>query len=114
METVEKICLDLNIKFDEQDLQDWGIIHSNQNRVQEFISYYKNHNLSEISQYYLFELIVASYNDALLEKLVNENVEKVFINLITESSVNLKTNIIKDYWGRIYNEENFPVGKYFK
>jgi len=108
---IEKICLDLNIKFDKSNIQDWGIIHSDANRVEEFLSFYKNANLNEYMQYYVFELIVASYNDAMLKELTNQDLQNSFLDIVSKSSTNKKLDIINDYWRRICNEEEFPVGK---
>lgn len=108
-EILKTISRELNLNY---ELQDWGIINANPYRVKEFILYYDNVKKTNNSKYELFELIVASFNELVLE---NKN-EKVINDFFTEFiKKNLKHPFIDilNYWSKIYNEEEFPVAKYF-
>jgi hypothetical protein len=110
-EALKKVCKHLKIEFDKDDMQDWGIVNSNPARVAEFIDYYKKTELDDETRFHVFELIVASYNDAILGRLAKGQVKADFLQVIKESHDTPKLKIVRDYWKEIYNKENFPVGK---
>lgn len=110
-EALKKVCKHLKIEFDKDDMQDWGIVNSNPARVGEFIDYYKKTELDDATRFHVFELIVASYNDAILGRLTKGQVKADFAQLVTESHSIPQLKIVRDYWKEIYNKENFPVGK---
>ena len=86
-------------------------MYSDPKRVKEFITYFLNTDLDKYTQYHVFELIVASYNDAILENLDNEMLKAAFGEAVNKSNTNPNLDILKNYWRRIYNEDEFPVGK---
>jgi len=100
---------DLGLTFEEQD---WGIINSDELRVKEFIDYFnKNYKTkSNTFKYYMFELIVASFNDAIIEKKTEE-IETVFKDFVDSHKNEEVYQSIFSYWIRIRDDE-FPVGEY--
>jgi hypothetical protein len=109
-EKIKKVCIDLGIKYDVND-QDWGIMYSDAKRLDEFMAYYNTTELDDYQQFNVFELIVASYNDAILEGGVNKSQKDIFSHILNKTTSNKKLDIVKDYWRRISNNEEFPVGK---
>jgi hypothetical protein len=107
---LDKMCNDLNIQYDRSDTQDWGIINADAKRVEEFINYYVKNKLHRTQQYSLFELIIASYNETLLQKIDTETLNKIFLEFINNYK-NETLNGVIEYWKSIYDEDNFPVGK---
>ncbi|MEB0262534.1 MULTISPECIES: hypothetical protein [unclassified Mucilaginibacter] len=110
-ESLKKVCKALKIEFDPGDMQDWGIVNSDPTRVAEFIKYYKSVDLDEETKFHVFELVVASYNDAILGRLAKGQAKADFLEIIKESHSVPRLKIVRDYWKEIYNKENFPVGK---
>ncbi|ALR31265.1 hypothetical protein ATE47_12360 [Chryseobacterium sp. IHB B 17019] len=109
LEIIKKISSELNLQYETQD---WGIINADPNRVREFISYYNKSDCPNIIKYELFELIIASFNELILEgkneKLIND-----FFTDFINNNLTLPFTDILDYWNNIYNKEEFPVAKYF-
>lgn len=107
-EILRTISRELNLDYEPQD---WGIINADPCRVKEFILYYNNLK-TNFSKYELFELIVASFNELVLENKNEKEINDFFFEFIKK---NLKHPFIDilNYWNKIYNEEEFPVAKYF-
>ena len=102
--------------FDDQAFsganQDWGLINGSPGRMEEFIEYFTTRkSLSKIARYRLFELIIASFNEDLLEGSVTKEKQLLFKQFIQSHSSNPFFKPILSYWKRITNEEEFPVGK---
>ena len=109
---LKSVSEELNLSFETQD---WGIINANPHRIEEFIGYFAQHDyLPKEVKYPFFDLIVASFNDAILESLVNKENESLFKEFIKKHSIDELYKPILDYWKRITNEEEFPVGKLLK
>jgi hypothetical protein len=107
---LEEMCNDLGIQYHRFEAQDWGIINADAKRVEEFINYFVENTLHKTQQFQLFELIMASYNEAMLERIDTDALEKVFLEFV--SAYNNETlDIIGEHWKSIYDEESFPVGK---
>lgn len=108
-EMLKTISRELNLNYEPQD---WGIINSDPNRVKEFILYYDNLTTINYSKYELFELIIASFNELVLENKNEKEINDFFVDFIKK---NLKHPFIDilNYWSKIYNEQEFPVAKYF-
>lgn len=106
---LKEICNDLNLPFDLLDVQDWGIIHADALRTEEFLNYYHEKSLNQAIQHYVFELIVASYNDAILIGVNNSYIEKSFLSVIDQSCDPMSL-LIKEYWQNIVSKDEFPVG----
>jgi len=106
LKTVSK---ELGIDFEEQD---WGIINASPYRINEFIEYFNsNASFPETIKYQLFELIIASCNEAILEKSLTSQQESIFMKFIQNNSDNTNLKSIIDYWKKIADIEEFPVGK---
>ncbi|MBK0378356.1 hypothetical protein [Mucilaginibacter segetis] len=110
-ETLKQVCKDLKIEFDKDDMQDWGIVNSDPKRVAEFINYYKNNELEDGAKFHVFELIVASYNDAVLARLVKGELKEDFLEVVSNSHNTPGLKIVRDYWKEIYDRKTFPVGR---
>lgn len=108
-EILKQISLELNLAYEPQD---WGIINADPNRVKEFISFYNDLNYQDSIKYELFELIIASFNDLILEKKNEEVENNLFLNFI-KNNLSLPFINILDYWSKICNNDEFPVAKYF-
>ena len=101
----------LNLIFEPQD---WGIINSSSSRTIEFIMFYENSIMSEHLKYDFFELIIASYNDLILDN--PKSIEKtriVFKNFIVKYSDHEPMKIALSYWKNLEGPE-FPVSQYLK
>ena len=107
---LEEMCNDLGIDYDRYDAQDWGIINADAKRVEEFINYFMENTLHRTQQFQVFELIMASYNEAMLERIDTEVLKKIFLEFVSIYN-NEKLDIIVKYWKSIYDEEIFQLGK---
>jgi hypothetical protein len=65
MELLKQVSEELELSFETQD---WGIINSSSDRVHEFIQYFEDNKMENSIKYELFELVIASFNDAIIEK----------------------------------------------
>lgn len=114
MKTLESVAKDLNIPYSKYD-QDWGIEYADANRVAAFIDY-ANENMpisNNTALFYLFELIVASFNEALLEQKA-AGIEEKFMTFIHKHKHKTLFHTIFTYWIRIRDLEEFPVGYYLR
>ncbi|WP_422350082.1 hypothetical protein [Flagellimonas sp.] len=106
-ELLKKASADLGLNFETQD---WGIINSSSSRILDFMDYFhscKHENQS--IQYELFDLIVASFNDAIVEDKSNFKLVKTFVDFIANNHNNELFAPILDYWRGIRNQD-YPVG----
>lgn len=107
---LDKVAQELDLTPSMQ--HSWGIINSSSIRVDEFIDYFnKKAYLIEMFKYDIVELILQSYNDAILDNITNSELETKFLNFIKKSTYKKDETdiIILDYWRGIKDEE-FPVG----
>lgn len=108
--SLKKISKELNLDFETQD---WGIINSSPERLIEFIDYFKENVLFDNqTKYEIFDLIIASFNDGLVENKFKISTIKLFVDFIYEYSPNETFKPILDYWKSIKNEE-YPVSYFF-
>lgn len=110
LKLLEKFSLDLKVSFETQD---WGIINADKDRVVEFILYFENKvSSAETIRFNLFELVIASFNEKILEEnSIEPSIQQMFVTFINKYSHEFES--ITEYWKRIYDEEDFPVGKFF-
>jgi len=109
IDLLEIISNKLGLNFIEQD---WGIINESSDRLEEFIEYFNTHkSFPETIKYQLFELIIASYNEALLKNTVTTKRELLFKKFIQQHSSNPTFKPIVSYWKKIMNKEDFSVGR---
>lgn len=106
-EAIESLNKNLSLPSTGME-QDWEIELSNSNRIEEFVSFYKNSSLNEGEKKALMSLIVASYDDYLNEKHIsNEMFEREIKELLTIDKY-LFTELL-GYWSLIgeSNSENY-------
>ncbi|KUJ60743.1 hypothetical protein AR687_17115 [Flavobacteriaceae bacterium CRH] len=105
---MEIISNELLLSFETQD---WGIINADSKRVKEFIIYWNDKIVVDASvRIEFFELIIASYNDALLDCIIKEKEKSLFINFLSENIKNTDYRLIIDYWIKIKSNVDYPVG----
>lgn len=106
-----KACGDLNIYCDNRH-QDWGIEYADAKRVDEFMDYFTNNIINEHLQVDLFELIIASYNDAIVAGINNKQLQDKFLKVVNEvCKKNNNLIFIRDHWVENSDDDMFPVGK---
>jgi len=95
----------LNLIFESQD---WGIINADSNRFEEFLLFYENNPDLHITQkYHLFELIIASYNEALIEDTVEfKKLDDFKRFLLKYKDVH---NELIEYWTSLNASDEFPI-----
>lgn len=104
-ELVIELCDALALKYEAQD---WGIVNADATRVEEFIRYYETTRLEETQAYEVFELILASLNAALDEKLAIAPSTWMFVE---RPGKVFPAQI--DYWSSL-SETEFPIGKHLR
>ncbi len=105
---IKEVSEDLHLNFETQD---WGIINSNPSRLKEFIDY--RLSLKQIStslRYELLELIIASFNEAMLENSINSDLENELQKVLDLDAEICETVI--QYWKSIYDKTTYLVGEY--
>jgi len=110
-EALKQVCKDLNIEFDESDMNDWGIVNSDPARVGEFMKYYKTTGLDDQIRFHVFELILSSYNDAILGRKLNQQLKADFAGIVVESRTLPSLKVVREYWKEIYDRKDFPIGR---
>ena len=88
------------------EVQDWGIINADAQRLCEFISYYKRNKMERTQAYQVFELILASFNEKLQEEATSSDELRTFI---TQHGKDFPDQI--EYWKDLKNDEEFPIAK---
>ncbi len=80
IKTLKEVSKELNLDF----TSDWGIINQDVDRVKEFIVYFnKNKDLLDSgTQLDYIELVIASFNEALVENKVDNELEFLFKEFI--------------------------------
>ncbi len=94
------------------DTSDWGIINADAKRVNEFIEFLdRNSTLDKSTKFEFVELIIASMNEAILQKLDTADVRSNFLEYIKRiESDNYYSSSI-GYWKSLNSNEDFPVSK---
>lgn len=108
VEELKQLSEELNLEFEAQD---WGIINSDPERVVEFIDFYVSK--SEIypdCKYELIELVIASYNDALVENSATDALDVKFVDFLRLIKNEIYSQSIVSYWMKLDSEE-FPVSR---
>ncbi|GGH61392.1 hypothetical protein GCM10008014_36780 [Paenibacillus silvae] len=83
--------------------QDWEYEVSDSSRIKEFMYLYENIELNKDEQFALMTVIVSSYNDALEEGKIDEEIqEKILFFLFNESDIH--RNIILE-WAMLDEED---------
>lgn len=95
-EIIEQLSKELSLPFKGVE-QDWDIELSDYKRVDEFISYYNENDLSDELKYAAMSIILASYDDFLNEKELDRDYRWYEIKEILKSEEVLFRGLI-EYW----------------
>lgn len=101
-EIIKQLSKSLSLPFTGTE-QDWEIEMANSNRINDFLKYYQQNNLSSDEKVALMSLILASYEDFLNENNLKIDVRWNQIKSILESERVIFVDLI-DYW--ILDNEN--------
>ena len=106
-ETIEQLSNDLLLPFTGLE-QDWDIEMANSNRLDDFLRFYQENNLSRDKKTALMSLIVASYEDFLNENNIEIDKRWNDIRFILESERMIFLDLI-NYWSlsNEVEEDNF-------
>lgn len=108
MLTLKEVTQELNLQYEPQD---WGIVNAAAGRLNEFLTYYQEkRELDSNANYCLFELLIASFNEALLEGELDEMNKMRILKFISARKGNNLFEPIFSYWRRIGNTNEYPVG----
>ena len=106
-ELLRSMSTELSLQFEPQD---WGIFNADPNRLEEFLSFYENnHSLHLTQKYHLCELIIASFNEAMIEKRAPQKVLNKFIRFV--SSIKKVHSAQIQYWSSLEASDEFPVAQ---
>jgi len=87
--------------------QDWGICNADARRVAEFIRICRTRKLTRTQQYEMGELVLASMNEALLDRIEDEGLVSEFQDFLTRDLDGLPEEI--RYWASLSDVEEFPL-----
>ncbi len=96
-----EICDELGLTFEGQD---WGIINSDPSRFAEFIDYYESREMDKRQAYQVFELVLASMNDAMLE---GRDIRTEILTFRNAHGRDFPEQV--EYWSKLANHEEFPI-----
>ncbi len=99
----------LLLDFEEQD---WGIINANAERLKEFINVYNTWHLSKTQKFEMFELVLASMNEALEEGVEESDVAKKLLNFLKKHGREFPEQV--NYWAELNDYREFPLSKVLK
>jgi len=94
----------LGLRFQTQD---WGILNSDPDRLEEFVRFYETTDLAPTQRYELGDLVLASANDALVKQELDENRLQELAAFIARNRASLQTRI--DYWAGLAGDSEFPI-----
>jgi hypothetical protein len=109
LEQIKHLAEQLNLSFETQD---WGIINATAHRTEEFIDYFNANHLSDAMKYQLLELILASFNEALLEGTTHQAVADKLAGLHSNHAGNETLKPLFTYWKNL--GEEFPVSGWLR
>lgn len=108
-ELLRELSERLGLRFETQD---WGILNSDPDRVEEFARFYETADLAPTQQYELGDLVLASANDALVKQMLDENRLRELEAFITRNRDSLQAQI--NYWAGLDSEVEFPIAAVLK
>ncbi|MEF2279980.1 hypothetical protein V3W47_16935 [Deinococcus sp. YIM 134068] len=110
---------DLGLPYDEND-QDWGIMYADHTRLPEFIAYYRERS-AEFNwgqRYDVGELILASANDAIVERHPHGDLLPTIFELLVADQDHPATRMLLEYWSSLHSDpeaigadEVFPISR---
>lgn len=106
---LEILSESLGLVFEEQD---WGIINADGRRLNEFIDLYVNASLPETTRYQMFELILASANDALEQGIEPDITANTLVAFIDVHECDFPEQV--KYWSELSDEVEFPIVKHLE
>ncbi|MFA7379433.1 MAG: hypothetical protein WC150_03160 [Bacteroidia bacterium] len=95
-EIIEQLSKELSLPYKGIE-QDWDIELADNKRVDEFISYYNENDLSDELKYATMSIILASYDDFLNDKELDRDYKWNEIKEILKSEKEVFSNLI-EYW----------------
>lgn len=114
-EAMAKVSKDLRLPF-HKHMYDWDIEVSDINRIDEFLKYYKDNDLSLEERRVMVALVIASFDFYLIE--VSENGNKLWDSIIEVMKDDiLLFDGIREYWTmkhEVYEGGEFDVAKYLR
>lgn len=84
--------------------QDWDIEMADPERLDYFLDYFQNHNLSDDEKVLLLSLILASYDDYLNQNVINIDSKWSIIENIVKENRTIYSEVL-DYWA-LKNNDN--------
>jgi len=108
-ELLRELSERLGLRFQTQD---WGILNSDPDRLEEFVHFYETADLAPTQRYELGALVLASANDALVKQDLDENRLQQLEAFIARNRASLQTHI--DYWAGLARELEFPIAGVLK
>ena len=104
-ELLQVLSEKLHLNFESQD---WGIINADSNRFKEFLAFYENNpDLHSTEKYHLFELIIASFNEAMIDNnFEQKDMDKFRKFLLEYKDVHIE---LVEYWSSLVESDEFPV-----
>jgi len=98
-EIMQQLSMQLSLPYTGKE-QDWDLEMANSNRIEEFIKFYKEANLSDEKKVAIMSLILASYDDLLNKKNLkcDEKWNAIKFELTSQKKI-FKTLI--DYWSLV-------------
>ncbi|TDR17587.1 hypothetical protein [Marinicella litoralis] len=106
LELLKNLSNQLSLSYEPQD---WGIINADSSRFIEFNKYYCDSNLESCEKYQIEELIIASFNEVLLNNMQTYESLSVFFGFLNKA----EHKVVLDYWQSL-NEDEFPVARIIK
>lgn len=106
-ELLKELSAKLNVEYETQD---WGIINADPDRAEEFLEFYENNSyLDDKQKFQLCELIIASFNEVMIDGKVSETDLKRLRKFILKVK-NSYPEVI-EYWTSLDDYEEFPIAK---
>ena len=103
---LKELNLALGLQYEEQD---WGIINADPGRYSEFLRYLMQHKeLANTQRHELAELIVASFNEKLLENEVTDVEMARFKGFLSDHR---EFGDLFRYWRSLEDSDEFPVAE---
>lgn len=95
-ETIERLCKELSLPYKGNE-QDWDIELADKNRVDEFISFYNDNDLSIDMRYGTMSILLASYDDLLDDTGIDRDYRWREIETMLKSDKQVFLELV-DYW----------------
>lgn len=95
-ETIERLCKELSLPCKGNE-QDWDIELADKNRVDEFISFYNDNDLSIDMRYGTMSILPASYDDLLDDTGIDRDYRWREIERMLKSDKQVFLELV-DYW----------------